>query len=159
MTRRGPVRVLRWTIALFYPSFLVLLNGLVRLWKSRQERKQESFIVRRLRHLVNKATGETSVRTYCNTIPYFFVALTTLLLIVEQYFIRQQYVLEMTSVFEVRDWISVYETSQSATQWTLSSDLSMTHSFICFILTRWEVTVYSNEKTALRPRQRMNLRT
>jgi hypothetical protein len=34
LNRRGPVRVFKWTVALFYPTCVVVTNGIVRLWKS-----------------------------------------------------------------------------------------------------------------------------
>jgi hypothetical protein len=34
LNRRGPARVLKWTVALFYPTFVVVMNGIVQLWKS-----------------------------------------------------------------------------------------------------------------------------
>jgi hypothetical protein len=34
LNRRGPARVLKWTVALFYPAFTVVVNAIVRLWKS-----------------------------------------------------------------------------------------------------------------------------
>jgi hypothetical protein len=67
LIRRGPTRVLKWTVALFYPTFTIVVNGIVQLWKSLVAKENQSILANYER--VSAASKKKRLHSWTNSSP------------------------------------------------------------------------------------------